>query len=550
MRQGTTTNTASAPALPVNKGARHKCKYRVRWFYSRGAFLVLAWITLVSIAGFSMEMISFPYLHRQFTNHRIAILVPQAIAFSLAIILGWLADTKYGNYKVAKFGLILQFVGALGISLNSLLVEYLKELNNYFAAVLFSTAMFPFMVGLACFMVTSLQLGLDQMPDASSKSITSFIAWFVFCLFTGSLISRFLYYVQWHCEIYSFSTSNNLQIGTLQAVVCTTFALILDFIFTKKWLIIEPNSPHSLKTMYQVLKFAAKHKAPLNRSAFTYWEEDIPSRIDLGKSKYGGPFTTEQVEDVKTILRLLVISLPLWLVGFSLYMFTYVKPPILPGLKTCNTYLIASFTYHHEWCVIIGTLVYEFALYPILKNKIPTILKRIGIASFLITLLNTIMLILELIQYFYNDTEALRWTTSTLYSMCTGLLIHSFSCAVIELVVAQAPYNMRGLSIGYTAILVFSSIFLGDTISNTLLEQYITFAIKLVFSLLGFILYCLLASWYRRRVRDDVFSSHKVVEEVYDRYLTARAEHTQHQTNINHKFIFDCEKYPSVSNYT
>ena len=52
-----------------------------------------------------------------------------------------------------------------------------------------------------------------------------------------------------------------------------------------------------------MLKFAAKHKAPVNRSALTYWEDDIPSRLDLGKSKYGGPFTTEQVEDVKTFLK-------------------------------------------------------------------------------------------------------------------------------------------------------------------------------------------------------------------------------------------------------
>ena len=42
---------------------------------------------------------------------------------------------------------------------------------------------------------------------------------------------------------------------------------------------------------------------PRQRSAFTYCEDTIPSRIDFGKSKYGGPFTTEQVEDVKTLLR-------------------------------------------------------------------------------------------------------------------------------------------------------------------------------------------------------------------------------------------------------
>ena len=58
--------------------------------------------------------------------------------------------------------------------------------------------------------------------------------------------------------------------------------LILDLLFAKSWLIIEPNPPKSFTLIYCVLKFAAKHKAPLNRSALTYWEEDVPSRMDLG----------------------------------------------------------------------------------------------------------------------------------------------------------------------------------------------------------------------------------------------------------------------------
>ena len=69
------------------------------------------------------------------------------------------------------------------------------------------------------------------------------------------------------------------------------------------WLTMEPNCPQSLKTIHRVLKFAWKNKAPINRSALTYWEENIPSRMDLGKSRYGGPFTTEEVEDVKTFLN-------------------------------------------------------------------------------------------------------------------------------------------------------------------------------------------------------------------------------------------------------
>ena len=47
-----------------------------------------------------------------------------------------------------------------------------------------------------------------------------------------------------------------------------------------------------------------RNKHPQNRSAFTYCEDEVISRIDYGKSKYGGPFTTEQVEDVNTFYKI------------------------------------------------------------------------------------------------------------------------------------------------------------------------------------------------------------------------------------------------------
>ena len=58
--------------------------------------------------------------------------------------------------------------------------------------------------------------------------------------------------------------------------------------------------------------YSWKHNVPEHRSAFTYWEEDIPRRIDLGKNKYGGPFTNEEVEDTKTFLRILPLLLCLF----------------------------------------------------------------------------------------------------------------------------------------------------------------------------------------------------------------------------------------------
>ncbi len=106
------------------------------------------------------------------------------------------------------------------------------------------------------------------------------------------------------------------------------------FLLAPKWLIIEPKSPQSLKIIYQVLKFAAKHKAPLNRSALTYWEEDVPSRMDLGKSRYGGPFTTEQVEDVKHSSILLLSKYHCFLSHYHLGNYMYGLIPNSYGLST------------------------------------------------------------------------------------------------------------------------------------------------------------------------------------------------------------------------
>ncbi len=113
--------------------------------------------------------------------------------------------------------------------------------------------------------------------------------------------------------------------------MCMSVVIAMDLLFAKKWLTIEPKTSQTLNIAYQVLKFAAKHKAPLNRSALTYWEEDIPSRMDLGKSRFDGPFTTEQVEEVKIVVRLLVLSLPLWVLTFSVKYgpITYTTPSVL-----------------------------------------------------------------------------------------------------------------------------------------------------------------------------------------------------------------------------
>ena len=77
---------------------------------------------------------------------------------------------------------------------------------------------------------------------------------------------------------------------------------------------IDSGSRNPYKLVYRVIKFAKPHTNPIRLSAFTYCEDELPSRLDLGKEKYGGPFTTEQVEDVKAFLGILRVLLTLGII--------------------------------------------------------------------------------------------------------------------------------------------------------------------------------------------------------------------------------------------
>jgi hypothetical protein len=79
--------------------------------------------------------------------------------------------------------------------------------------------------------------------------------------------------------------------------------LTILFFLCNNVLIKELLTPNPFRLIHNVLKYASKTKHPRLRSAFTYCEDGSPSRIDFGKSKYGGPFTTEQVEGVKTFFK-------------------------------------------------------------------------------------------------------------------------------------------------------------------------------------------------------------------------------------------------------
>ena len=382
-------------------------------------------------------------------------------------------------------------------------------------------------------MVPALPLGLDQMPDASASSITSYIAWFVGMIFVGNFLGIGISTLIMNCANKTMQLSYH-HIWAFLLTICMSVVLSSNFLFSPKWLIIEPKSPQSLKAIFQVLKFAAKHKAPLNRSAFTYWKEDIPSRMDLGKMKYGGPFTTEQVEDVKTILRLLTITVSFCFVGLSFYfpVATDISVHIYIGSTHCDSSFLLNSPVEYS---LLGTFAYEFFVYPLVRNKLPSILKRIGVVSLMIITVSFVCFVLKLAHFLSHSSETTtEWTVYFIYYSTSGLLGQVLLTLGLEFMCAQSPYNMRGLLISLVAPLVIVSATIGAALGSFLTNKIdsictkswcslVLISARIAFCLFGFLLFCVVARWYKRRVRDEDYSPQRVVEEVYDRYLTAAA---------------------------
>ena len=273
-----------------------KPSYNPRSVKNKGALLVLAWNFLM--------MSVFHLLNDYFRNRYTW---GFAIFGIILLIAGWLADTRIGQYKVVRTSIWIMWITAVLATVNSI-VAHLFENYGGIHSNLLAVAFFVLAIGLGGFQASIIQFGLDQLHDASTSEIKSFIIWFVWTAHCQGIPMNFTF----------ACLSEKYQIFKL-LFVCANLSLAMILIhICNQCLIKEPIQQNPLKLVYKVFRYAIKNKYPRRRSAFTYCEDELPPRIDFGKSKYGGPFTTEQVEDVKTFLRFLPVAIVAGALGGSI----------------------------------------------------------------------------------------------------------------------------------------------------------------------------------------------------------------------------------------
>ena len=244
-------------------------------------------------------------------------------------LLGHLADVYLTRYRALKCSLVILIGGLLYVT--ACIFADTIAIDVFNAEILSKTKVAKVMqpglglavIAIGLFESNAIQFGLDQLLEAPTSKLIAFIHWYYWSLSVGQLI---IFYT-----VTSIMTiESELSCRDLLLIVTTALLVLLTIIYSatlvlycvsKKHFYIQRAGLSPFKNIYKVLKYSWKHKIPERRSAFTYWEEDIPQRIDLGKNKYGGPFTNEEVEDTKTFLRILPLLLCLF--GYHLAGYGY-----------------------------------------------------------------------------------------------------------------------------------------------------------------------------------------------------------------------------------
>lgn len=308
-----TTDAASEAESLLTKRRRrgHGCVCRIRWINNKGALMVLAWNLLV----FSYQYQALDSILKLIPGYKQNKWDPWkkmstfiALEASLPLLLyplaGWLADTKFGRYRVMKSSMWIMWVACIILLIDHLLLQYVKNAHLLSVPVVVVVYVVN-AIALAGFQANIIPFGLDQMEDASAEQYSSFVHWYYWTRnFSLGLVVTIVLYSVSHCPIPEHSDKIDFIVLLLE-VGLLSLALILDFCFSRV-LVKEPKAQNPLQIVFKVSMFVARHKQPVGqRSAITY-DRGYYSRVDLATLPYGGPFDVEDVEAVKTFWRMII----------------------------------------------------------------------------------------------------------------------------------------------------------------------------------------------------------------------------------------------------
>ena len=532
--------------IGIKEWCQIRCKpsFQMRRVKNKGAILILIWSYLIS----SVYTIGLHYIEKH-DNHTlvdISIGIPMGLTIVLAAML---ADLRFGRYKVISFSLWIVWTCSILLTLTAIITDF-SHIGLKVSQVLSAMLLVLLGIGWGGYQANIIQFGIDQLTDASATECKSFIIWLCWSYFASQVAVNYVIQCFDHNTYLFLIMSCNV-----------TIALVLKLIFSHH-LIKEPTTQNPLKLIYKVIKYAIQNKYPRQRSAFTYCEDTIPSRIDFGKSKYGGPFTTEQVEDVKTLSRstifILLISVvfclrleAIFISESTFALFISDRSASHPPIHKCS-YDFTTETYFGAISVTVVVPLYELVIHPIFHRLIPNVKIPYKICIGALLHLSRTVLGLTLVTYarhsfidseisgnstlqclFHGPPGFLEARLDNRWYILSGFLGDMgnamYLISILEYLCAQVPYSMKGIVAGFffacvgLFLPIISSVYFvfkkvhftnwGTGVISCEFWYFVTKICLLLATMIIFIIYIL--KCYKKRKREDVLPSEHIFAERY-----------------------------------
>ena len=454
-------------------------------------------------------------------------------------LFGWIADAWIGRYKAILIGLYLLIIGCVFLTVYTIFKYFDRFVYHFFLY----TSIVISSLGIAAVNANTLPFITDQMIGASANELSATVHWW--------------YWSQNFPSMIAYNEFCILQDQTTQILISIFLsffglAIALSSIFLcQHWLDKTPQITNPIKHIAKVLNYARKNKYPRNRSAFTYWEQDIPSRLDLGKDKYGGPYSEEEVENVKTTLRLIPVIFICTMIRIAIHVRTFQQRHM-----TVNNDDVVQCIFRDELSIVFQMITFGIPLYHLLIRPLlhkitkytPSMLKLIGFGIFIEITGNIGMVTIEIVGHLQspnitcmfnhpiNKEMPLNFYWTMIPLVFKGLGIVVFDLVINEFIIAQSPQQMKGFLfglyyafngvakiIGYNLHYPFKLLPQSIPISCGFYYYLIqTFLLSLVF-----IVFLILSKRYKLRVRNNPVNIHMIAETHITAYIEQEEENNR-----------------------
>ena len=520
---------------------------------SKGILLLLTWSVLIHgfeyYTSFQIAA-SIATLDTSLTYYFYAVSVSQAVVFILYPVAGLLGEVCFSRQQIMIAGTILSLIGiVITVPTGTISIYFCDDCSTSSSshylllfAVCFGIVIYHF--GLGLFESNAIQFGTDQLQFASNEKLSVFVNWYFWSMYFIKTITLFPFFV--------FLPGMGVAVFGCLSFILISITLFCCCCGCHRNLTTEPVSHvNPVKHIFKVLNYARHHSQPVFRSAFTYGE--VPSRLDLAKNRYGGPFTTEEVEDVKTFGRILLVLTSLF--GFLL----------LPNnVWSLGTYFYFDYSVDN---VYFGYFQYVNiqSILPVLLIPVHmliirpcfnrytyriSILKKMGTGLVLVVMSLCLMMAVDVSLYkfilkFYSDTDDEDSPPKyipiliIISQILNGLSLILISLSALEFILAQGPRSMQGLLIGlwyaYQSVSLLVQIPSQRLLYSEDFQYWLT-VLKTCLAVVSLIVFIIISRWYKYRQREESSEINRqaIIEEYTERQLITDRESFDYDNEYNY----------------